>query len=53
MEIKYKLYPYPVLSAYSDDYRQGMFEANIDIVKEGYNVRVDFLANLTSILYHA
>lgn len=48
MEIKYKLYPYPVLSTYSDDYRQGIFEANIDIVKEGYNVRVDFLANLTS-----
>jgi hypothetical protein len=48
MEIKYKLYPYPVLSSYSDDYKQGRFEANIDIVKDGYNLRIDFLANLTS-----
>ena len=48
MEIKYKLYPYPVLSTYSDDYQKGAFEVNIDIVKEGYNVRIDFLANLTS-----
>lgn len=48
MEIKYKLYPYPVLSSYSDDYNQGHFETNIDIVRDGYNLRVDFLANLTS-----
>jgi hypothetical protein len=48
MEIKYRLYPYPVLSSYSDDYKQGHFEANIDIVKDGYNLRIDFLANLTS-----
>ena len=25
MEIKYKLYPYPVLSSYSDDYKTGSF----------------------------
>lgn len=48
MEIKYKLYPYPVLSTYSDDYRQGTYDANIDIVRDGYNLRIDFLANLTS-----
>lgn len=48
MEIKYKLYPYPVLSSYSDDYKQGLYDTNIDVVKEGYNLRVDFLANLTS-----
>ena len=48
MEIKYRLYPYPVLSSYSDDYKQGLFETNIDVVKDGYNLKVDFLANLTS-----
>lgn len=48
MEIKYKLYPYPVLSTYSDDYRQGTFDASIDVIKEGYSIRVDFLASLTS-----
>lgn len=48
MEIKYKLYPYPVLSTYSDDYQNCTFEANIDVVKEGYNIRIDFLSTLTS-----
>lgn len=48
MEIKYKLYPYPVLSTYSDDYKAGEFNVSIDIVRDGYNLRVDFLATLTS-----
>lgn len=48
MEIKYKLYPYPVLTTYSDDYQHGKFEATIDIVRDGYNLRVDFVASLTS-----
>lgn len=47
MEIKYKLYPYPVLSPYSDDYKNGQFDSSIDIVRDGYNLRVDFLATLT------
>lgn len=47
MEIKYKLYPYPVLSSYSDDYKSGEFEVAIDIVRDGYNLRIDFLATLT------
>ena len=48
MEIKYKLYPYPVLSSYSDDYKTGSFDATIDVVRDGYNYRLDFLATLTS-----
>ena len=48
MEIKYKLYPYPVLAEYSDDYKTGSFDVNIDLTKEGYNVKVHFLATLTS-----
>lgn len=47
MEIKYKLYPYPVLSSYSDDYKNCSFDVAIDPVNEGYNVRLDFLATLT------
>lgn len=47
MEIKYKLYPYPVLSSYSDDYKAGSFDATIDVVRDGYNYRLDFLATLT------
>lgn len=48
MEIKHKLYPYPVLADYSDDYRSGQFEVNIDFMKEGYQIRINFLATLTS-----
>lgn len=48
MEIKYKLYPYPVLSTYSDDYKQGSFDVTIEPVRDGYNLRIDFVATLTS-----
>lgn len=46
MEIKYKLYPYPVLSSYSNDYRTGIFDVVIDIVRDGYDLRIDFLTTL-------
>ena len=48
MEIRYKLYPYPVLAYYSDDYKDGSFEATIDLRKDGYNIRIDFMASLTN-----
>ena len=47
MEIKYKLYPYPVLSSFSDDYKKGKFDVTIEPVRDGYNLRIDFLATLT------
>lgn len=46
MEIKYKLYPYPVLSSYSNDYKNSSFEVSIDIVRDGYDLRIDFLSTL-------
>ena len=48
MEIKYKLYPYPVLSAHSNDYKQGTFDTTVNIVRDGYDLCIDFSANLTS-----
>lgn len=48
MEIRCKLYPYPVLAYYSDDYKEGGFETIIDLCKDGYNVRLDFLSTLTN-----
>ena len=48
MEIKYRLYPYPVLAPYSDDYRSGRFEVVIDPRKEGYDLQIDFAAVLTN-----
>lgn len=47
MEIKSKLYPYPVLSYYSNDYGTGNFNVNIAVVRDGYDLRIDFLATLT------
>ena len=48
MDIRFKLYPYPVLAAHTDDYRVGAFDTTIDVRKEGYNIRIDFLATLTN-----
>lgn len=48
MEIKAKLYPYPVLSHFSDDYKTGEYDVSIDVIRDGYNLRIDFLAALTS-----
>ncbi len=48
MEIKYKLFPYPVLSPYADDYKNGTFDVSIDSIQDGYNLRIDFVASLSS-----
>ena len=47
MEIKYKLYPYPVLSGYSDDYKDGQFDVSIEISRDGYDLKISFQATLT------
>jgi len=46
MDIRYKLYPYPVLAEYSDDYVNCSFETVVDVEKEGYNLKINFLASL-------
>lgn len=48
MEIRYKLYPYPVLASYSDDYVDTSFDVAIDPKKDGHNIRIDFLADLNN-----
>ena len=42
MEIRHKLYPYPVLSHYTDDYEHSSFDNDIKIDKEGYNIKFHF-----------
>lgn len=49
MDIRYKFYPYPVLTHYSDDYADSSFEVVIDTQKDGYNIRIDFLAELNNL----
>jgi hypothetical protein len=46
MEIRYKLYPYPVLAYFSDDYVDSSFETAIVPKKDGYSIRIDFLSDL-------
>lgn len=48
MEIRYKLYPYPVLAYYSDDYVDSSFETLVDATKEGYGIKFDFIAELNN-----
>lgn len=49
MEIRYKLYPYPVLASFSDDYSNAKdaYKTTIEILKDGYNYRVCFQSELS------
>jgi hypothetical protein len=46
MDIRTKLYPYPVLAYYTDDYKNSEFDVNITIQQDGYNVLIDFVSTL-------
>ena len=48
MEIRHKLYPYPVLSYYSDDYVNSVFDTVVTPVRDGHNIRIDFLAEVNN-----
>lgn len=42
MRVKYKLFPYPIVCAELDDYKQNKFEVNFEIFKEINNIRFKF-----------
>lgn len=44
MDIRYRIYPYPVLADYLDDYINSQFDTLIDPVKDGYNIKISFFA---------
>ena len=46
MDIKYKMFPYPVLAYFSDDYKNSAFEVLAQTSANGYNLRLDFTATL-------
>ena len=48
MDIRFKLYPYPVLAYYSDDYIDCAFNTNIELKKDGYNLKLICKAELTN-----
>ena len=48
MEIRYKLYPYPVLTYYLDNYKTSNYDVAVDLNRNGYNIKIDFTATLTN-----
>lgn len=46
MDIKSRLYPYPVISDFTDDYSNSSFESAISVVKAGYDIKIQFLSEL-------
>ncbi len=47
MDIKYKLYPYPVLAEFNDSYLGVEYTVNVDILKDGFDIVLDIRAKLT------
>ncbi len=48
MDIRFKLYPYPVLAYFLDDYIESIFETKISAVNDGYNLNIQFQADLVN-----
>ncbi len=49
MDIRYKMYPYPVLAYFLDDYKdKHAFDVKITQVKDGFNTKLVFEATLTN-----
>lgn len=48
MEIRYKLYPYPVLSSNSDDYIDSNYDSTINVSRDGYNIKISFVSELVN-----
>jgi hypothetical protein len=49
MEIRYKLYPYPVLAEFSDDYQGDIFETTVTARNEGFDIVINVCATLTNL----
>lgn len=45
MNIEYKLYPYPVLNYFSDDYVNSVFTSNLQVNKQGNNIILELTGN--------
>ena len=47
MDIKYKLYPYPVLAEFNDNYVKGMFDVDASLEMDGHDLLIEANASLT------
>lgn len=50
MQIKNKLFPYPVLCCEIDDYKDNRFDVKIDVSRDIHNIKFSFNVNLNDIL---
>jgi len=48
MDIRHKLYPYPVLYKFSDDYSNSSFETVVTPEKDGFNLKLNFLTEINN-----
>ena len=48
MVIRYKMFPYPVLTEFTDDYVESKFDVTIEETQHGYDRRLYFNATLTN-----
>ncbi len=46
MKVRNKMYPYPVLSSYADDYVGSKFDVNSSFSMDGYDLKLDFSVEL-------
>ncbi len=46
MDIKYRLYPYPVLTSFNDDYISSKFHVNAECVLDGFDICINYSVEL-------
>lgn len=46
MDIKYRLYPYPVLASFNDDYNSSKFHVNAECVLDGFDICINYSVDL-------
>ena len=46
MDIKYRLYPYPVLASFNDDYKNSRFHVNAECVLDGFDICIYYSVEL-------
>ena len=46
MDIKYRLYPYPVLTSFNDDYNNSKFHVNAECVLDGFDICINYSVDL-------
>lgn len=48
MQIRNRYYPYPVVAECNDSYVDTVFISDVDVVKEGYNIKFNFKADINN-----